>query len=105
MARLKHYVRSLGSGYLLLITNTLYALCSVPLALRYLADAEFGLWALVMQVIAYIALIDFGITAATSRILIDYKDKAEEFGSILRTTTIVNLTQAALALGVGSIAA
>jgi O-antigen/teichoic acid export membrane protein len=73
--------------------------------LRYLADAEFGLWVLVMQVVAFVALVDFGITGATARILIDYKDQAEEFGSLLRTTIIVNLAQAALALVVGSIAA
>ena len=74
MSRLKRFTHALLSGYALLGVNVLFTLASVPLALHYLSTEEFGLWAVTSQIAGYIALMDFGLSAATSRILIDYKD-------------------------------
>jgi len=79
-----------------------YTLASVPLALRYLDKAEFGLWGLTMQMAGYVALIDFGM-GGVSRILIDYKDSKDEptYGSVIQTTVLVSLVQAVLVLACG----
>ena len=85
--------------------NAIFTLGSVPLALSYLPKAEFGLWALTMQVAGYIALIDLGMSGAVFRILIEYKDKPEsaEYASLISTGVAVNMAQAlaVLAGGVG----
>jgi O-antigen/teichoic acid export membrane protein len=87
MSRLKRYVHSLASGYVLLGANMLFTLASAPLALHYLSKAEFGLWALTSQIAGYVALVDMGLSASGSRILIDYKDHRAngDYGSVVKT--------------------
>jgi hypothetical protein len=46
MSRLKKFTHSLLSSYALMGVNIVYTLLSVPLALKSLSKAEFGLWAL-----------------------------------------------------------
>jgi len=103
MSRFKRFAHSLLSGYVLLGVNILFTLASVPLALHYLGKEEFGLWALTTQIAGYIALMDFGLTSAASRILIDYKDheNPREYGGIIQTGALVGLSQALLVLLVG----
>jgi O-antigen/teichoic acid export membrane protein len=105
MARLKRYAHSLVSGYLLMAANILYTLCSVPLALRFLSEAEFGLWALATQIGVYVALVDFGMASATARIFVDYKDQREGFAGIVQTAVLVNVVQAVIVLLAGAMVA
>jgi O-antigen/teichoic acid export membrane protein len=107
MSRLKRFAHSLLSGHVLLGVNVVFTLCSVRLALHYLDKAEFGLWAFTTTMAGYIALMDFGLSAATSRILIDYKDHPErgEYGGVILTDVLVGLVQAGLILIVGTILA
>lgn len=95
MSRFRNAARSLTSGYLAMGSNVLYTLASVPLALHYLSKAEFGLWALAAQVAGYLALVEFGLSGAASRILIDHKDRLDtgEYGSVLKTTSLVLVLQ------------
>src|SRR5436305_10083801 len=88
MSRFRNTARSLSSGYLAMGSNALYTLASVPLALHFLSKSEFGLWALAAQVSTYLILIDFGVSGAISRILIDYKDhpQAGEYGAVIKTS-------------------
>ena len=89
MARLRYYLQSVASGYASMGASILCTLVSVPLALSYLSEREFGLWALATQIGFYIALVDFGMTGALSRILVDYKDRRDsiEFSSVVRTSS------------------
>jgi O-antigen/teichoic acid export membrane protein len=107
MSRLKRLAHSLLSGYVLLGVNMVFTLAGVPLALHYLSTAEYGLWSLMAPIASYIALMDFGLNAATSRILIDYKDHAErgKYGSVIQTDVLVGLAQAGLIFIVGIILA
>ena len=85
--------------------NIFYTLASVPLALHYLGKPEFGLWALVMQIGGYIALIDFGMANSVSRFLIDHKDDRSNgaYGGVIKTSVLVGLAQGGLIMlaGVG----
>ncbi len=99
MSRLKRFAHSLISGYLMLGTNILYTLASVPLALHYLPTrTEFGLWALTSQIMVYLNLVDLGLAASASRILIDYKDRRTggEYGGVVQTTVLVGMVQGGL---------
>jgi len=101
MPRLKRFAHSLASGYVLLGAHTAYTLVSIPLAFRFLSEAEFGLWALTTQLAGYLALLDFGMSGAIMRILIDFKDDRTErnYGSVILTGFLVNVLQGGLILG------
>jgi O-antigen/teichoic acid export membrane protein len=107
MSRVRAFARSLLSGYLTIGGNIVYTFASVPLALHYLSTAEFGLWALTMQISGYIALIDMGMGGSVSRLLIDHKDdKATgEYGGIIKTGTLVGAVQGLGILLIGSVLA
>ncbi len=103
MSRLKRFAHSLISGYVLLGANMIYTLASVPLALSYLSRKEFALWALATQVASYVALVDFGLSASASRVLVDHKDRraSGDYGSMVQTGALVGLTQGTLVMLVG----
>lgn len=98
MSRLKKLTNSLLSGYVMLASNMLYTLASVPLALHYLNKEEFGLWALVSQLGAYITLIDLGMSGSVARILIDHKDDRGNgaYGGVIKTGALVGFVQGGL---------
>jgi O-antigen/teichoic acid export membrane protein len=97
MSRAKRFASALASGYLALAANVVYTVLSIPLALHFLTREEFGLWAVVGQITGYFALLDFGVGASVSRILVDYKDDVNggEYGATLKTASIVFVFQAA----------
>lgn len=106
MSRLKRFSSGLLSGYTVLGANVAFSLASVPLAFRYLSEAEFGLWALASQVALYIGLLDFGLSGAGMRILVDHKDDSEgtDYGGVIQTSLLVNFAHALLVVlgGVGA---
>jgi O-antigen/teichoic acid export membrane protein len=103
MSRLKKFTHSLLSSYVLMGVNVIYTLISVPLALVYLSKAEFGLWALTLQIAGYIALIDLGMASSISRSLIEHKDDraSGRYGGIIQSGFLVCLAQGLISLIVG----
>src|SRR5690349_12357033 len=100
MSRFRNTARSLSSGYMAMGANVLYTLASVPLALQFLSKKEFGLWALASQVAANLVLIDFGISGAATRTLIDHKDNWSDgkYGSVIKTSFVVFVVQGLLTI-------
>ncbi len=100
MSRLLNLKRGLATGYGTMAANLVFTLATVPLSLQYLSKAEFALWALILQVAGYLALVDFGIGTSVQRILADYKDDRDggKYGSVLKTGQFIFLLQG-LALG------
>jgi len=103
MSRLKHYTRSLVSSYALLGVNALFTLISLPVALKYLTRAEFGLWALTLQIATYVAMVDLGMSSSVARILIDHKDDRANgrYGAALKSGFLVGAAQGLLTLLLG----
>lgn len=103
MTRLQRFVRTVMSSYASLVVSMLYQLASIPLALRFLTKEEFGLWVLMTQIAGYLLMVDFGITYAIARLLINYKDQRDggDYGSLLQTGWLVLATQAVIILFVG----
>ena len=106
MNRSRHFLQGLSASWLATFVTVLYSLISIPVALRYLSVAEFGLLMLVQQVAGYLTLIELGMTSATARILVDYKDdkSGTVYGSVITTGSIIFLVQGLLILLVGIIA-
>ncbi len=103
MSRFRRFAHNVGSGYVALGANIIYSFASVPLALHYLSRQDFGLWALLMQLVGYLGLIDLGMNGAATRLLIDHKDNPEtgDYGSMVQTTVLVSLVQALIVAGAG----
>ena len=97
MKRANRYLKSLGSNYLLLLFNILYTIASVPVALHYLTEEEFGVWIVVSQIAGYLAMIDLGTSAAGIRLLVDHKDSpnAGTYGSLIKAAMAAQSIQAA----------
>jgi len=95
MSRIKKFSRNLAASYLQLGFNAVFTLVSIPLILHYLPKAEFGLWAVLTQLIGYVSLIDFGMTSATARLMVDHKDQrgTNDYGSLIKTAFLVSLVQ------------
>lgn len=107
MTRLRQFTRGVSSSWLATLATVTYSLLSVPIALRYLSVEEFGLFVLLLQIAAYFTLIEIGMSAATARILVDYKDNRDEgaFGSVILTGFLVFGIQGFIILAVGIFAA
>ena len=107
MSRFRRVIHSIGSSYVVLGANMIYTLMSVPLALRYLSGEEFGLWALVMQLGGYLALLDLGLSASAGRILFEVKDdqSGQVYGETLQTGFLVLALQGLLLVVLGVLAA
>ena len=105
MSRLKKFIHSLLSGYVVLVANIFYTLASVPLVFHYLGKPEFGLWATVTLIGGYMALIDLGMGGSVSRILIDHKDDRRNgaYGSVIKTGVLVGVVQGVLIVLAGVI--
>ncbi|MGB7748476.1 MAG: oligosaccharide flippase family protein [Verrucomicrobiia bacterium] len=105
MSRLKKFIHSLLSGYVVLVANIFYTLASVPLVFHYLGKPEFGLWATVTSIGGYMALIDLGMGGSVSRILIDHKDDRRNgaYGSVIKTGVLVGVVQGVLIVLAGVI--
>ena len=102
MSRLKNFSRNLAASYLQLGVNVVYSLVSIPLILHWLPKAEFGLWALLVQMLGYLGLIDLGMTSAVGRLLVDHKDQrdAGTYGSLVKTSGMVSLVQGGIILAI-----
>ena len=107
MSRLKNFSRNLAASYLQLGVNVIYSLVSIPLILHWLPKAEFGMWAVLVQLMAYVSIIDLGMTAAVARLLVDHKDERRNgnYGSLVKTAFLVSLTQGVIILTVVSLGA
>jgi O-antigen/teichoic acid export membrane protein len=103
MGRLKNFTHALVSGYAQMAVNVVYTLVSVPMALHYLSKAEFGLWALTLQVANFIALVDLGMGSSIARILIDHKDDRHDgrYGTIIKSGFLVGSAQGLVVLAAG----
>jgi O-antigen/teichoic acid export membrane protein len=107
VTRLRQFTRGVGSSWLATLATVTYSLLSVPIALRYLSIEEFGLFVLLLQIAAYFALIEIGISAATARILVDHKDRRDggAYGSVILTGFLVFGIQGLIVLAIGILAA
>ena len=95
MSRIKKFSRNLATSYLQLGFNAVFTLVSIPLIFHYLPKSEFGLWAVVTQLIGYVSLVDLGMTSATARLMVDHKDQrgTSDYGSLIKTAFLVSLVQ------------
>jgi O-antigen/teichoic acid export membrane protein len=103
MSRFRRAVHGVLSSYVLLAATAVYSLASVPVALHYLDTQRFGLWIIMSTLVAYVSLIDAGMTSATARLLIDHKDNRNggNYGGLIQTGWLVSSLQGAIIFVIG----
>jgi O-antigen/teichoic acid export membrane protein len=91
------------AGYAALVSSMGVGLFSVPLALHFLSNEEFGLWNIVGQSLGYLLLLDFGVSSSASRLLVGplRAGNEAELGSWWTVLIMVLISQAFLVLAVG----
>jgi len=89
----------------MLTAATVGSLASVPVALHYLSNEQFGLWALLFTLVGYLNLVDMGMSGSIARLLIDLKDDRDSghYGSLIKTGWLVLVTQGLIVLATGLI--
>ena len=107
MSRLKNFSRNLATSYLQLGVNVIYSLVSIPLILHWLPKAEFGMWAVLVQLMGYVSIIDLGMTGAAARLLVDHKDQRHNgtYGSLVKTAFLVSAVQGLIILTIAALGA
>lgn len=107
MSRVKRFAWAVVSGYAALGANVIFTLVSVRIALHYLSNETFALWALISQIVGYLVLIDGGFGVAVARFLADYKDcpKDGRYGTALISGQVIFAAQAIILLVIGLLGA
>lgn len=98
MNRKTRFLRSVASGYGATAGIAVCSLAGVYLALRFLSVAEYGMWALVLQIHTYLLLVDFGVSNAIGRFLMDFKDQrpSPDYGKMFFAGLLLSSAQAGL---------
>lgn len=98
MTKKKLLFRGVAFSYGAVVAQIFYSFASIPLALSYLSQAEFGLWSLILTITGYLMLAELGVSNAVTRHLLECKGEAdrEKYGRLFGGS--------ALALGLISVA-
>ena len=99
MNRKSLLARGVILGYGALVVQIFYSIASIPLALKHLSHAEFGMWSLILTLVTYLGLIEVGMTNGFQRHLFDCKDdKTDGRYGRLFTASLVALSLAAVVM-------
>ncbi len=105
LARMKSSPTALTAvaGYAAMVSAVFVGLFSVPLALKFLSDKEFGLWNVVGQTLGYLLLLDFGVSRSASRMLVGpmREGNQKELNSWWTVILVVLVGQGLLVAGIG----
>src|SRR5689334_20090413 len=66
-ARTKRFIAGAGAGYAYQLVVMVVGLWFTPFLLRHLGQHDYGLWAVGMQILGYLLLLDMGVVALLPR--------------------------------------
>ncbi len=103
--RAHRFGTGLIASYGALASGVIYSLASIPLVLRHVPLAEFGMWTLALQLAGYWMYLDCGISLGLVRLLVDAKNDRSDgrYDSLFRTAGTVSFA-AALGIVLGCLA-
>jgi O-antigen/teichoic acid export membrane protein len=109
LTRKREYLSNLSSAYIVVFLQIGYGLAAIPLALEYLGEARFGVWAVAAQVAMWLQLFDAGMHGSLGRYLIDFRlDETPErrnaaIGTGFRIALVQSFCIAMVALIIGNL--
>ncbi|HPP80931.1 MAG TPA: oligosaccharide flippase family protein [Deltaproteobacteria bacterium] len=97
-------IRNILFNWMGMAANILYGFFLVPIVIRGLGDAHYGLWNLVMSCVGYMAVLDFGIQTAVNRYVAKYRgiDDVDGVNSVYTNAIVMYSFIAAAALVIGA---
>lgn len=103
MTRTRRFISGVLASYLNIGANVIYTLASVPIAISYLNEELFGLWALAAQMTIYLSLLEIGLGIAITRCIADHKDCIDgpQYAKTLSTGGLVFIIQGILIAALG----
>lgn len=89
-------------SYIAMVSNVLIKFLYTPVLLRLLGQAEFGLYSLVVSIVGYLAILDFGFGSTVSRYVVKYKAADDRQGMLhlYGTLSVIYLFIGVLALAI-----
>lgn len=73
------FIKSLATSYSTLIATTAISFITLPITVKYFGNNQYGLWALVSSLIAYLNLINFGIPFTSGVLIATLSNSYEKF--------------------------
>src|ERR1700756_5666194 len=67
MPRIKHIARNVLSNWLALAVTTVTAFFLSPFVVHHLGNLAYGVWVIIMSLVAYMNLLDLGLRGAITR--------------------------------------
>jgi O-antigen/teichoic acid export membrane protein len=105
LQRGRHILGALGVSWLSLVVTVVVQLVQVPVALAHLSNAEFSLFAIFSQLLGYLFVVDFGASAAFTRLIIDAQSRDRDtYAQVWTSGLLLLVAQAAVMLAVVSAA-
>ena len=65
------------------LVPSLVALATVPLIVRGLGEAGYGLYSLVTAIVGYFALIDINVTAGSVKFIAEFKPRWDQLANVI----------------------
>ena len=75
MKRAKGMIYGIGASYMFFAVNMLVNIALIPIMLKSLGNAYYGIWMTVVSVVGYMGILDFGLAFASSKFISEYKVK------------------------------
>lgn len=97
MSRTKSTLLAIVSRYFGMAVTAVVSFTVVPVILRYISKADYGLWITMGEVMAYLAVLDFGTGAAVSRMAARLRNEADA-GPLSRLVSTALWVNAAFAV-------
>jgi len=97
-SRSKRFFQSAVMGYSYQALSMLGGLWLTPFLLRHLGQRDYGLWLTTLQIVAYLALVDFGIIALLPRTVAYATGRA---GGVQKATDLPNIIEQTAVIVVG----
>ena len=94
MGRTSKAARGLVTGWIQFFLNLLLQIAIVPLILLYAGQETLGAYAIILQILGYVSLVDFGLSATTLRFLSQAygkDDDRREFFRVMSLSRVVLL--------------
>src|SRR5271154_5386757 len=101
MSQTRLVLRGSVSNIIRLVLSTLIAFILPPFLVRHLPQAEYSAWVLIIQLSAYVNLLDFGLQTAIAKFVAEHHATGDKEANYrLVSTSVVALSTAAL-IGAG----
>lgn len=90
--QIKGFLINIGSSYAHIVLSVLMNIMYIPIALHYMGIERYGVWVVLMTMINYLTLANFGIPTAVTNLMSQSDSNIEKTALLLKGFKILSLT-------------